>query len=453
MDMLDRWAHLLQWPKSVDYPEMMLIGDDHGQPVVIGYGKLEIIDPQTFTYEMTGRSPDIAKSLRRLNAIRENPYDGRARCRLLLKDSNGLEIAAGWTVPVVEPLPSGEWICRGTVDGLSWIGHATGPAGTELMFHIPLQSRSYLYFARFCASPRRLSLLGTEVEFAFDRATGRLSARANASNDLPVTYSENWIGEPWRIMLGELVYPRLIIRVLQDGRAHVHLRSTPGHTGMSDWIALWRGANALTDVDAFWTMYSNLLQYVASGREFESNKLTQHYEELMQAAEGSRWVWALTLASTVEALVLQVFPRGTKNEAADAGAIVSLSEHIKKWKGDNSLRSTAVQSVKRAGEIAAGKGLVLLQRQGIVKADGVAAWKDIRNSVMHGSLVSRYSDEQEDNKIIALAGLVHSLTRYVIDPDREPISARLETRPASVVLWDIFRSFAALLYRTLCKAK
>lgn len=30
LDMLDRWAHLLQWPKSVDYPEMMLIGDDHG---------------------------------------------------------------------------------------------------------------------------------------------------------------------------------------------------------------------------------------------------------------------------------------------------------------------------------------------------------------------------------------------------------------------------------------
>lgn len=420
---MSRWAHLLEWPKTIDSPEMVLIGDDH-ENLVIGRGKLEVADPQTFTYELTGQPLDIGHTLRRINEMRASPYDGRARCRLLITVAEGVEMNAGWTIPVIDTLPSGQWRCRGSSDALSIGDTATGPARTELTFQIPVQSQSFQYFTRFCAPSRRLTLLGTEIEFTFNPIYGTLKVYSNASEDLPATFTENWLAEPFRIMLGELIYPRLVVRVLGDGHAHVQMRSSPGHTDKSNWIALWQGKNALIDADGFWSIYADLLHHVASARDerghrnFEPNKLTQHYEELMQAAAGSRWVWALTLASTAEALVLEIFPRGSKYKVADTDAIRELSEHIRKWTGDNNLKSTAIQAVKRTGEIAAAKGLALLREQGIVNDDGVASWKDIRNSVMHGSLVSRYSDEEEDKKIIALAGLVHSLTKHVVALER-----------------------------------
>ncbi|RJL47149.1 hypothetical protein D5078_08885 [Pectobacterium carotovorum] len=167
-------------------------------------------------------------------------------------------------------------------------------------------------------------------------------------------------------------------------------------------------------------MLSTLLKYIATSRDkdgeryFESNKLTRYYEELIQAGIGSRWVWALTLASTVEALVLEFYPRGIKDNSADIHAICSLSDHIKNWSGNNDLKSAAISAVKRKEQIPVSKALSIMQDKGEVFHEGVAAWKSIRNTVMHGSLISIYSNEEEDRKISHLANLVHSLTKKLI---------------------------------------
>lgn len=67
--------------------------------------------------------------------------------------------------------------------------------------------------------------------------------------------------------------------------------------------------------------YGNLLTLIARGSGFESHTVTSFYEEVIQASQGSRWVWALTLASSIEGLIRILSPRGSLRTDADQAAI------------------------------------------------------------------------------------------------------------------------------------
>jgi hypothetical protein len=55
-----------------------------------------------------------------------------------------------------------------------------------------------------------------------------------------------------------------------------------------------------------------------------------------------------------------------------------------------------------------------LRDEGVVTQEQVKAWDEVRNSVMHGSLVSPYSSAEEDQKLLALSKMFHALTRRVL---------------------------------------
>ncbi|GKV94613.1 hypothetical protein PEC301645_20600 [Pectobacterium carotovorum subsp. carotovorum] len=314
-------------------------------------------------------------------------------------------------------------MCEGKSDGLLIAIRNTNPitfSSTEVIYLLSKNSLSYKLFSKYCTPSYCVEILGSNIEFEFESDTGLLSVRATASPDFPLTYTENWLGEPLRIMMGDLIYPRLVARNFSDGKSFIWLRRVSSLSNLSPWIALWRCENKLKDKEDFWEMLSMILKYIATSRDkndqryFESNNLTRYYEELIQAGIGSRWVWALTLASTVEALVLEFYPRGIKDNSADIHAISSLSNHIKNWNGNNDLKSAAISAVKRKEQIPVSKALSIMRDKGEVCHEGVAAWNSIRNTVMHGSLISLYSDQDEDMKITHLANLVHALTKKLI---------------------------------------
>lgn len=142
--------------------------------------------------------------------------------------------------------------------------------------------------------------------------------------------------------------------------------------------------------------------------------ITRHYEEMVHAAIGSRRVWVLTIASTVEALALELFPRQSKDVAADLKSIEALSAHIDKWSGNNDLKAFAIGAVARRADMTVSKGLRKLVNDKKIRDDGVKAWNYVRNRVMHGSLVSIYSDKEEDERIFAMIELVHELTDEIL---------------------------------------
>lgn len=171
--------------------------------------------------------------------------------------------------------------------------------------------------------------------------------------------------------------------------------------------------------------YTQLLSLVSKsgdggGREFEAHKLTRLYDEIIQAALGSRWVLALTLASSIEALLRLLVPKGTKAPQADLDAISELAKGIKKLPGDDRLKAIACRAVHRDAEFTPIRALRDLRSANAVSGEQVKAWDDTRNSVMHGSLVSPYSSEEGDANLQALAGLMRALTREILRKSKDP---------------------------------
>jgi hypothetical protein len=287
-----------------------------------------------------------------------------------------------------------------------------------------------MILGRFVSTPQasgpplpeyRLPLLSTELLFQFNASADLLSISVEANEALPLTYTENWLGEPLRILFGQLVYPRLVARIFVEGRAMIAVRPAPRWNRDSDWTALWSGHDANTDKVGFWRLYGDLLAYVAKAcdtkgsRNFEANKITQLYVEVIQGSHGSRWVWALTFASSIEGLVKMLAPRGTRRKDANDAGIKSIMEHIGDWTGDDAqLKRVAINAVHRTAETTTKHTLTELVADGAITKFQFDAWEKLRNAVMHGSLVSPYSSEEDDAMLLALADLMKALTRRIV---------------------------------------
>ena len=430
---LDRWRHLAAAPQTITFPEMELRAGDWEPSIVRGSGEIRFNSPRSFEYTLTGLPEDIAYALRQLKRQRDNPYDGLKRFRLVATAADGTEFSAGWTIP---DLKTGElaWTFSGECDGLMTDDKSVpqSPTGaTEVQFIIPRQHRASLFLARFVTTEQPgggvapyhvLDLGGATLRLHFDTEADLLTISTPGSAFLPLTLTESWLGEPLRILFGQLVFPRLIARSFPKGGAMICVSRAPGWHRESDAAALWDEED-LTGKERFWQLYGDLLLHIAKAGEFERHKITSLYEEVIQASRGSRWVWALTFASSVEGLIRMLSPRGSKRADVDHGASASVIEHIKSWRDPEQpketvdrLKSIATNAVHYAANTTPKHVLTQLCRAGVVTSFQIEAWQKIRNAVTHGDLISPYSSEEDDALLLALAALLHALTREVVRP-------------------------------------
>lgn len=429
-------------PQSLRFERMELKATDFEPPIVIGRGEFRCPSPSRFEYTLTGTPEDPTYVLAQIRRQRQDTYDGRLRFRLFLTDEEGRSYNGGWTIPKVrEGRTNGKpWIFEGECQGLMTDDPTVAPSqggANEVEFLIPRHHRASLFLARFVSTDledasvvpeHRLEVLDTTVTFRFDAERNVLSISAPAGGALSLPCAENWLGEPLRILFGQLAFPRLVARSFPQGGAMISQRKSPSWSSTSDWAAVWDRED-LEERDEFWALYADLLAYIASARDgrgepnFEANTITSLYHEVIQAARGSRWVWALTFASSVEGLVRLLTPRGTRRPDAHEIGIVAITKHINDWPAvtdrDRHLRGVAISAVNRTAETTPKYILDQLTARGVVSADQVKAWSKIRNSVMHGSLVSPYSSREEDGLLLNLAALMRGLTIEIVRADRQ----------------------------------
>lgn len=438
MATLDRWRELVATPKTLVFPRLELLGRDHAPSIVAGSGEVRMESPTDFTFTLTGSPSDVKYALAETNRQKENPYDGLARFRLVGTDTAGVNWAGGYTVPQIE-VRSAAWTFTGEIEGLitddksATVSHQ---AGAELIFLLRVGDPMSLHLARYVRTDppgedsRRehtVDILGSSVRFVYEPSTSTLSITASHSPDFSAPFAENWLGEPLRILFGQPIYPRLVARNLGDGKASVWIRRSPGLVRGARWAALWEEKDRSPDNSAFWSTYTQLLNLVARDRgkdgypNFEANKVTRLYEECIYASRGSRWVWALTFASSIEALTKMLIakedpPTSDKAEAisTEANAVAIVTEHIEAGPGEDRLKQIAIRSLKRSTEISTIRALRGLKAAGVITGTQLSAWETTRNAVMHGSLVSPYSTKEEDTRLLALAAMMHALTRELI---------------------------------------
>jgi hypothetical protein len=431
MATLDKWRPFLTTPKTLVFPRLELLGHDHAPPIVVGAGEVRMPTPNRFEYTLSGAPADVRHLFAAIRRLEENPYDGLARFRLTGLDEDGVDWSLGWTIPRIEP-GNQNWSFTGDLDGLMPHDQSetvSAESCTELIFRVPVNHPMALAMGRYVlsegpAEPRRrehtIKVVGSTIRFAYEPSSGALSVTASHSRELPPTYAEHWLGEPLRILFGQLIYPRLVARNPGGGRTHVSIPRSPGLIAEAGWAALWAGEQAKTGSAAFWSLYSALLTFVVRARDergqpnFESNKVTKLYEEIIQAARGTRWVWALTFASSIEALVATLSPSDEKHPDSDDEGVAQLIAHIEAWSGNARLKAIATGAVQRSSDFPTVQKMRRLRNAHLVSSEQIKVWSEIRNSVMHGDLRSPYSSAEEDRKLLALAGMMHALTLEIV---------------------------------------
>lgn len=419
MSNLDDLTRFLTGPVTLACHRMTLLCRDFEPALVEGSGTFTIVNEREFEYRLTGTPADLGHAMHVINRAREDRYDTLSQFRLILVDENGDEWNAGWTMPEFNVGDDG-WTFSGTCDALMGGGSSEPEqAGAEARFIIPRNHGATAALHRLVRTEvrpgeweavRTIEVFGSPVSFRFDRAAGVLAISTPHTEAMPAHSAENWVGEPLRILFGQLVFPRLVERRFPDGRSMLWVRRSPAWTRDSVWLAMWDASDPTTE-DRFFDLYRDLLTMVVRTGLWGSHTVTAYFEEVIQAMRGSRWVWAMTMASSIEGIARILVPEETRRPDSDPAAIAGLIEHIDTWVGPQRLKDTARSAVGRADQVSVVRGLIALADQGVGSRAQVETWKRLRNQVMHGEFVSNYSTEKDDTILLNLADLLRALTR------------------------------------------
>jgi hypothetical protein len=282
-----------------------------------------------------------------------------------------------------------------------------------------LMTKSRTNEARLTELEHVLSVGETNIAFRYQPATNHLFIAANGTSTLGHPYLAEVLGAPLRILFGQLLYPKLVAKTFNAAYSQVHLRRVHRFNPEAGFAALWEYWDPSPDRDAFWKLYAQLFALVTrddlSASFLQGHTITRLYEEVIQSAYGTRWVWALTLASACEGLAKRLQHIVPQIEPTLAAEIAAFKDYIKKAPASDRLKGVAMGALARMSEATARKVIRELAAQGRVTESDADVWDDIRNHVSHGELVLPWSNAEEDEKILALASLLHALTRAVAE--------------------------------------
>lgn len=117
----------------------------------------------------------------------------------------------------------------------------------------------------------------------------------------------------------------------------------------------------------------------------------------------------MCVASAVEGLVkldpgfVSTPPDFTTEELASAQKVISELEH-------SALRNRLTNSVALLGHASVTKYLSQMQLDGRISKSHLAAWKKVRNQVVHGNLFEPWGSREEHERIASLIELFYRLT-------------------------------------------
>lgn len=431
---LDHWRHRFAGSEHViECSDMRLLGRDHEPDVFTGPGRIRIAE-EGIRFFIYGSAGDGPAAFRKLLAARANPFETLDQFRLEATDYRGNVWSGGWTAVDYFTDHEHGWPLTGELQGLStrtsgvWV--ACTP-GTELLLQpaidLPMdeamETRTRIggEAVRWSrgAGRQRVKALGTEITFELDPSEKALWITAGASGQLQPLFAERWLAEPLRIMLGALIYPRLIARNFGDGSADVTFlpaptQRTPSLFGLMQAFVAGSYPGRAAE---FWQLYADILTMIGNARTADGHpdrryhEVTRLYEELIQTQNASRWVISMTLASTVESLANSLMTDADRVTEYDSDALDDLGDHLRAWSGDARLRSRILGSLALAAKRSVLGFMMQLARESKIERSHVETWKALRNSVMHGELSEPWSTEESEQHLMELVALTHALTR------------------------------------------
>lgn len=440
MRTLDNWAHrLLELPLLIECPSMQVIGYDGEDPLFTGPGHISIKSASHMEFMMHGHPAEAGLAFDRLMQARNNPYVNLDQLRVIAVDYEGVEWNCGWVDVDIGEVSQGIWHLSGSIQGIMTLDRRPSvrtEAGAELIYEgrlnvpVPMMSREKLrnaasYSDEFSGGHAThhqvVEVDGGKVIFYRSELGKQLWVTASDFSGIEYRLLENWLGEPLNILLGQIVYPRLVARNMGDGSAQVSLRKISERTADPCISSLHRNDGR---PQRFWELYALILRMIVrandDSRDSDHHRLTHYYQEISQASLGSNWVLCMTLASVIEG-VTRMMPLDDEAELESDDeveqreqSIKSLVAHLDAWEGEEWLRERLMNSLRTAQE----KGVIQLLKSfrdaGVINKKHLDVWLSVRNRVMHGHLVSPWRTEDTDKKLKLLVEMVHRVSEAYI---------------------------------------
>lgn len=428
---LDSWIdYLLKVPNSIECPVMQILCRDFEPPLFTGSGYIHIRSRTRMDFVMHATPRDGGDAFKRMVQAQRNPYSVRDQFRVLATEYSGTEWNGGWTTLQLGHTSANVWRLSGPINSLM-----TGVSGrnvasessvevvydTKLRLPTPMnmvtsvrRGSDEVLWSRGPGT-KTIDAAGTAIEFFHAPEGDVVWATANTSSLFSHPYAENWISEPLCLLLGQLVFPRLVARNFGNGEAGISLRSSPPHNA-NTLTASILGEDPYAAHARFWDQYRDILTMVVHARDesgnlnFEAHPLTRYYHEIAQASTGSHWVLCMTLASVAEGVAKLLFPEAERKSDYKLADLQDLKRYINAWKGDVNLRGRIIGSLKQAESKGIVQSLNVLRKEGTIDSVHVETWRSVRNQVMHGHLVSPWIDQELEQRLRRLIELVHRLS-------------------------------------------
>lgn len=444
MRTLPFWARrFAKLPVTIECARFEVQGPAHWEPpLLVGPGHINVRSRTRINVLIHGKPSEDGDFLRSIREAYEYPDDIHKQLRVTARDYDGIEWTCGYLPLKIVSSESGVVLVSGDVEILTTMasGHfVASDKSIEVLLdegvRIPLPMNLEQVTKRGgveLSSARgpgatTIDALGTQIEFAREPGSDAIWVNAAASTEFYAPFAEGWICEPFSILLGHPVYPRMSARNRGDQVAQVSVLPSPSY---KPYAAAMLGGDPYTDPKGFWELYTAILKMVATSRSDHMHPVTAYYQELYKAASGSHWVLCMTLASVVEGL-LKLLQRDAYSKAEPVnGNVELLLAYIRKWDGNSDLKNWILNSAASAGKMGTVRRLKQLVKDGVGTNEQVDVWRDVRNRVMHGELVSPWDDYDLDSKIAKLFSLVHAMTRKVIETGGRGITAKASRDPS-----------------------
>jgi hypothetical protein len=143
-------------------------------------------------------------------------------------------------------------------------------------------------------------------------------------------------------------------------------------------------------------------------KELEGTPLARLFSELVQASTGTIHVLVLSLVVVVDDLVAQI-----AGEPQPVRGLDDVKKHIEQWTGDADLKESAIGILQSMlSRKSTSQHLKELAAKGVVTADQIQIWKNLRPKLAHGKI----ADYNEDlcHKPNQLIGMVYRLAARIV---------------------------------------
>jgi len=218
-------------------------------------------------------------------------------------------------------------------------------------------------------------------KFLFRKENRRLTIEASCRDSSPPAHFELRVVEALRFATGQSLQWSVLQMEVQ-GKATVRITSAPPAGGQS----LFPPPLQYSIVDptkCVWALFERYLQYVLTYPEQKWHPLSVHLYSLVEAGKGSWDSFGLALGVATEGVLKACFADCGEPPTEFKDAVSELECHVQAWAGEQEVKERSLGAIRCLRRARAKDRLAALAQMGVVFAEHIKAWEDLRHSSAH----------------------------------------------------------------------